>query len=93
MSLDEAYLDVSEYPSATLVAQEIRAKINEQTGLTASAGISINKFLAKIASDWNKPNGQKTLPPNEVLPFLEQLETENVPSRHLYWKRFKVEIP
>ena len=76
LSLDEAYLDVSEYPSATLVAQEIRAKINEQTGLTASAGISINKFLAKIASDWNKPNGQKTLPPNEVLPFLEQLDVK-----------------
>ena len=65
LSLDEAYLDVSDYPSATLVAEEIREKIKEKTGLTASAGISINKFLAKIASDWNKPNGQKTLPPEE----------------------------
>ena len=47
LSLDEAYLDVSDYPSATLVAEEIRSKIKEKTGLTASAGISINKFLAK----------------------------------------------
>jgi len=54
-----------------LVAEEIREKINQQTQLTASAGISINKFLAKIASDWNKPNGQKTLPPEEIIPFLE----------------------
>ena len=56
LSLDEAFLDVSEYPSATLIAQEIREKIKANTGLTASAGISINKFLAKIASDWNKPD-------------------------------------
>ena len=76
LSLDEAYLDVSEYPSATIIAEEIRLKIKEQTGLTASAGISINKFLAKIASDWNKPDGQKTLPPNEVLPFLELLDVK-----------------
>lgn len=76
LSLDEAYLDVSDYPSATLVAEEIREKIKEKTGLTASAGISINKFLAKIASDWNKPNGQKTLPPEEVLDFLESLDVK-----------------
>ncbi len=76
LSLDEAFLDVSEYPSATLIAEEIRAKIKNQTGLTASAGISINKFLAKIASDWNKPDGQKTLPPEEVLRFLETLDVK-----------------
>ena len=76
LSLDEAYLDVSDYPSATLVAEEIRSKIKEKTGLTASAGISINKFLAKIASDWNKPDGQKTLPPEEVLDFLETLDVK-----------------
>ena len=76
LSLDEAYLDVSEYPSATLIAEEIRTKIESQTHLTASAGISINKFLAKIASDWNKPNGQKTLPPNEVISFLESLDVK-----------------
>lgn len=78
LSLDEAYLDVTEnkkgIPSATLIAQEIRNKIKEKTGLNASAGISVNKFVAKIASDINKPNGQKTVPPEEVEPFLEQLE-------------------
>ncbi len=78
LSLDEAYLDVTENkkgnPSATLIAQEIRQKVFDKTGLTASAGISINKFIAKVASDYNKPNGQKTVNPEEVLPFLENLE-------------------
>ncbi|MGD1948011.1 MAG: DNA polymerase IV [Croceivirga sp.] len=78
LSLDEAYLDVTENkkgnPSATLIAQEIRQKILEKTGLTASAGISINKFIAKVASDYNKPNGQKTVNPEEVLQFLEDLD-------------------
>ena len=78
LSLDEAYLDVTENkkgnPSATLIAREIRERILEKTGLTASAGISINKFIAKIASDYNKPNGQKTVNPEEVIPFLENLE-------------------
>ena len=78
LSLDEAYLDVTENkmgnPSATMIAREIRAKIKEKTGLNASAGISINKFIAKVASDINKPNGQKTVHPQEVSEFLEQLE-------------------
>ncbi|MEC4051600.1 DNA polymerase IV [Myroides odoratimimus] len=78
LALDEAFLDVTENkigcPSATLIAHEIRMKILERTGLTASAGISINKFLAKIASDYNKPNGQKTIEPDEVINFLEELE-------------------
>ncbi|MDM1397149.1 DNA polymerase IV [Myroides odoratimimus] len=78
LALDEAFLDVTENkigcPSATLIANEIRMKILERTGLTASAGISINKFLAKIASDYNKPNGQKTIEPDEVISFLEELE-------------------
>ncbi len=78
LSLDEAYLDVTKNkkgnPSATLIAQEIRKTIFEKTGLTASAGISINKFLAKVASDYNKPNGQKTVNPEEALQFLENLE-------------------
>ena len=78
LSLDEAYLDVTENkkgnPSASLIAQEIRHQIKERTGLNASAGISINKFVAKIASDINKPNGQKTVPPEEVLEFLEKLD-------------------
>jgi DNA polymerase-4 len=77
LSLDEAFLDVSEnihnHNSATEIAREIRERIFEQTGLTASAGISINKFTAKIASDINKPNGQKTIKPNEVEKFLERL--------------------
>ena len=78
LSLDEAYLDVTENkkgnPSATLIAKEIRKKIKEKTGLNASAGISINKFIAKVASDMNKPNGQKTVAPQEVIQFLEKLE-------------------
>lgn len=78
LSLDEAYLDVTENkkgnPSATLVATEIRRKIKEVTGLNASAGISVNKFIAKVASDINKPNGQKTIPPEEVLSFMETLD-------------------
>lgn len=78
LSLDEAYLDVTENkkgnPSATLIAREIREKIKEKTGLNASAGISINKFIAKVASDFNKPNGQKTVNPEEVEEFLEKLE-------------------
>ena len=77
LSLDEAYLDVTQNkkgnPSATVIAAEIRQRILEETGLTASAGISINKFIAKVASDYNKPNGQKTVNPHEVLEFLEQL--------------------
>jgi DNA polymerase IV len=78
LSLDEAYLDVTEnkknFPSATILAQEIRKRIFEEVGLTASAGISVNKFVAKIASDYNKPNGQKTVNPEEVEVFLEQLD-------------------
>ena len=78
LSLDEAYLDVSDNkkgnPSASLIAKEIRAKIKEKTGLNASAGISVNKFIAKIASDINKPNGQKTIGPEDVIPFLEALD-------------------
>lgn len=80
LSLDEAYLDVTtnklNFPSATVIAYEIRRRIYEKTQLTASAGISINKFVAKVASDYNKPNGQKTIPPEEVLDFLEELEIQ-----------------
>ncbi len=78
LSLDEAYLDVTEnkkgHPSASLLAEEIRQKIYDTVGLRASAGISINKFIAKVASDINKPNGQKTIAPEEVIPFLEALD-------------------
>jgi DNA polymerase-4 len=78
LSLDEAYLDVTENkignPSASLIAEEIRARIFNEVGLTASAGISINKFIAKVASDYNKPNGQKTVNPEDVFAFLEALD-------------------
>jgi DNA polymerase-4 len=77
LSLDEAYLDVTQNkkgnPSASLIAKEIRDRIWNELELRASAGISINKFLAKVASDINKPNGQKTINPEEVIPFLEEL--------------------
>jgi len=80
LSLDEAYLDVTlnkqNFPSATLLAKEIRKRIFDEVGLRASAGISINKFIAKVASDINKPNGQKTIPPEEVITFLEDLSIE-----------------
>jgi len=80
LSLDEAYLDVTHnkqnFPSATLLAKEIRKRIFDEVGLRASAGISINKFIAKVASDINKPNGQKTIPPEEVITFLEELPIE-----------------
>ena len=77
LSLDEAYLDVTQNkkgnPSASVIAQEIRLRILNEVGLSASAGISVNKFIAKVASDVNKPNGQKTVPPDEVISFLEAL--------------------
>lgn len=80
LSLDEAYLDVTEnkmgIESANDIAREIRKQIFEKTGLTASAGISVNKFLAKVASDINKPNGQKTIHPTKVNEFLENLPIE-----------------
>jgi len=78
LSLDEAYLDVTQNkkgnPSATLLAKEIRQRIFDELGLRASAGISINKFVAKVASDFNKPNGQKTVNSDEVEAFLEALD-------------------
>lgn len=74
LSLDEAYLDVSHLQSgAAAVAREIRAQIFEETGLTASAGISSNKLIAKIASDWNKPNGQHEVKPGEIPAFIAAL--------------------
>lgn len=80
LSLDEAYLDVTENKkdifSAILIARQIRQKIFERTHLTASAGVSVNKFVAKVASDINKPNGIKVILPDEVVPFLETLAIE-----------------
>lgn len=80
LSLDEAYLDVTsnkmEIPSATLIATEIRKKIFDTTKLTASAGVSFNKFLAKVASGVNKPNGIKVITPEQAPRFLEELAIE-----------------
>lgn len=80
LSLDEAYLDVTEnkkgIESANDIAKEIRKRIFDETVLTASAGISVNKFLAKVASDINKPNGQKTIHPTKIDEFLDQLPIE-----------------
>ena len=77
LSLDEAYLDVTEnnygMRSATHVAEQIRQRIFETTRLTASAGVSYCKFIAKVASDINKPDGIKVITPAEAIPFLEQL--------------------
>lgn len=80
LSLDEAFLDVTQNkkknPSATIIAKEIRLKIKQETGLTSSAGVSYCKFLAKIASDYNKPNGQFVITPDDAEKFIEQLPIE-----------------
>ncbi len=80
LSLDEAYLDVTQPlrgpASATLIAAEIRRRIEAETGLTASAGVSFNKFLAKVASDINKPNGMKVILPEAAEAFLDNLPIE-----------------
>ena len=76
LSLDEAFLDVSHVRSATLVAREIKARIIAETGLTASAGISVNKMLAKIASDYRKPDGLFTIPPERIEEFVAGLPVE-----------------
>lgn len=80
LALDEAYLDVTEnkvgISSATLIAQEIKQNIYAETQLTASAGVSINKFLAKIASGMDKPNGLFLIPPDQAEAFIEQLPIE-----------------
>ena len=77
LSLDEAFLDVTDNKKnislAADIAREIRSRIYNEIGLTASAGISINKFIAKIATDINKPNGQKTIHPSQVDQFLDAL--------------------
>ncbi|NNG77016.1 DNA polymerase IV [Acinetobacter sp. ANC 4277] len=83
LSLDEAYLDVTEnlqnVPSATEVAMRIREDIFQATGLTASAGVAPNKFLAKIASDWHKPNGICVIKPSQVQNFIQDLPLKKIP--------------
>jgi DNA polymerase-4 len=80
LSLDEAYLDVTENlwgePTATGVAKRLKARIHDETRLTASAGVAPNKFLAKIASGWKKPDGLTVIRPDRVEPFLQQLQVD-----------------
>lgn len=82
LSLDEAYLDVSASAhasgSATLIAEEIRDRVKAEVGITISAGIAPNKFLAKVASDWNKPDGQCTIAPAEVADFVKHLPVSKI---------------
>ena len=82
LSLDEAYLDVTDCTecqgSATLIAQEIREVIAREVGVTASAGIAPNKFLAKVASDLNKPDGQYVITPPEIDAFVETLKVKRI---------------
>src|SRR5260221_705781 len=83
LSLDEAYLDVSEnktgLPTATMVARTIREQIRQELNLTASAGVAPNKFLAKIASDWRKPDGLFVIQPDDVDAFLSPLPVGRLP--------------
>ena len=83
LSLDEAYLDVTDahhcLGSATLIAKEIRRRIQKEVGITASAGVSVNKFLAKVASDWQKPNGLTIIEPERIRFFLKRLPVNCIP--------------
>src|SRR5256712_1414112 len=84
LSLDEAYLDVTEnktgLPTATMVARTIREQIRQELNLAASAGVAPNKFLAKIASDWRKPDGLFVIQPDDVDAFLSPLPVWRLPS-------------
>jgi DNA polymerase-4 len=83
LSLDEAYLDVTEAPfyngSATFIAEAIRQQIARELGITVSAGVAPNKFLAKVASDWMKPDGLFVLPPAKVEEFVAALSVARIP--------------
>jgi DNA polymerase-4 len=82
LSLDEAFLDVTQAShcqgSATLIAREIRQRVREELGLIVSAGIAPNKFLAKVASDWNKPDGMFTITPEQVAGFVLELPVKKI---------------
>ena len=91
LSLDEAYLDVTEnrtgLPTATLVARAIREQIRQELNLTASAGVAPNKYLAKLASDWRKPDGLFVIQPEEVDAFLLPLPVGVCPESKKSQKR------
>lgn len=82
LALDEAFLDVSQsniaHGSATLIAEQIRQDIWQQEQLTASAGVSVNKFIAKVASGWNKPNGMCVVPPDKIEAFVQDLPISKI---------------
>ncbi|WP_372783106.1 DNA polymerase IV [Litorivivens sp.] len=82
LSLDEAYLDVSDSPhfqgSATLIARAIREAVSREVGITISAGVAPNKFLAKVASDWDKPDGLTTITPDQVQDFVAALPVRRI---------------
>lgn len=79
VSVDEAYLELPESSNAILVAEQIRQQVEAEIGITVSVGIAPNKFLAKVASDWNKPNGQFAILPNEVDEFVSNLDVRKIP--------------
>ena len=83
LSLDEAYLDVSEMSdeerTATRIAKAIRQQVREQLEITVSAGVSVNKFIAKVASDWQKPDGLTVVPPDDVDAFVSALPVQKIP--------------
>ncbi|GAA0786900.1 DNA polymerase IV [Marinobacterium sediminicola] len=83
VSIDEAYLDVSNSPlcggSATRIAEAIRQQVRDETGITVSAGVAQNKFLAKVASDWNKPDGLCVITPDKQSEFVAQLPVKKIP--------------
>jgi DNA polymerase-4 len=96
LSLDEAYLDVTEnktgLPSATQVARTIREQIRQELNLTASAGVAPNKFLAKIASDWRKPDGLFVIKPDKAIDFLTSIAVERLPGVGKVTERRLVEL-
>jgi len=82
LSLDEAFLDVSDsescHGSATLIARDVRRRVREEVGITVSAGVAPNKFLAKVASDWNKPDGEFVILPEQVAEFVAALPVRRI---------------
>lgn len=79
LALDEAFLDVSHSDNASALAEEIRLAIYQQVGITVSAGVSVNKFLAKVASDWNKPDGLYVIKPHQITRFMKSLPVKRIP--------------
>lgn len=79
VSIDEAYLELSPSSNPFLIARQIREQVERELGITVSVGMAPNKFLAKIASDWEKPNGQFAVLPNDVASFVEALEVRKIP--------------